>query len=66
VFWLLFGRPGFLRAALPPLLAYYRPGYTGQRAADAVLVERGRAALAAEVGAELASGAARMPARAAA
>lgn len=64
--WLLFGTPGFLRAALPPLLAYYRPGYTGERAADALLVQQGREALEAEFGIELASGAARMPARAAA
>jgi predicted metal-dependent hydrolase len=63
VLWLLFGRPGFLRAALPPLLAYYRPGYTGRRAADAALVRQGRAALAAEFGTEFATGAARMPAR---
>ncbi|WP_368414995.1 metal-dependent hydrolase [Falsiroseomonas sp.] len=66
VLWLLLGQPGFLRAALPPLLAYYRPGYTGQRAADVALVQQGRAALAAELGTEFASGAARMPARAAA
>ena len=64
VLWLLFGKPGFLRAALPPLLAYYRPGYTGQRAADVALVRQGRAALAAELGTGLASGATRMPARA--
>ncbi|MCA3358892.1 MAG: metal-dependent hydrolase [Roseomonas sp.] len=48
--WLLFGKPGFFRAALPPLLAYYRPGYRGERTADAELVRQGRAALAAELG----------------
>lgn len=48
--WLVFGKPGFARAALPPLLAYYRPGYSGERAADAELVRQGRAALAAELG----------------
>jgi predicted metal-dependent hydrolase len=48
--WLLFGKPGFLRSSLLPLLAYYRPGYSGERAADAELVRQGRAALAAELG----------------
>jgi predicted metal-dependent hydrolase len=48
--WLLFGKPGFVRSLLLPLLAYYRPGYSGERAADAELVRQGRAALAAELG----------------
>ena len=48
--WMLFGKPGFFRAALLPLLAYYRPGYSGEWAADAELVRQGRAALAADLG----------------
>jgi predicted metal-dependent hydrolase len=48
--WMLFGKPGFFRAALLPLLAYYRPGYSGECAADAELVRQGRAALAADLG----------------
>lgn len=49
--WLLFGRPGFVRGALLPLLAFYIPGYDATRPADAELVRRGRAALAAELAA---------------
>ncbi|MFM7303589.1 MAG: metal-dependent hydrolase, partial [Alphaproteobacteria bacterium] len=48
--WLVFGKPGFARAALLPILAYYRPGYSGDRAGDAKLVQQGREALAAELG----------------
>jgi hypothetical protein len=65
--WLLFGKPGFVRAALLPMLAYYRPGYSGDRAGDGELVRRGREALTAELGAGAATGAVRLrPARAAA
>jgi len=48
--WLLIGQPGVARAALLPVLAYYRPGYSGDRPEDARLVQQGRAALAAELG----------------
>jgi predicted metal-dependent hydrolase len=65
--WLLFGKPGFVRAALLTMLAYYRPGYSGDRAGDGELVRRGREALTAELGAGAATGAVRLrPARAAA
>ncbi len=60
VLWLLFGQPGFLRAALPPLLAYCRPGYTGQRAADGALVRQGREALAADLGEGAVAGVSRL------
>jgi predicted metal-dependent hydrolase len=46
--WAILGHPGHLRAALPPLLAYYRPGYLGARRGDDALLRRGRARLAAE------------------
>ncbi len=48
-FWILFGRPGLIRRALPAVLAYYRPGYTGQRRGDDAMIARGRARLAAEL-----------------
>jgi predicted metal-dependent hydrolase len=49
--WLMFGYPGYLRRALPALLAYYRPGYLGARRGDEELLRRGRARLAAELAA---------------
>lgn len=65
--WLLFGQPGFARAALLPMLAYYRPGYSGDRAGDARLVQQGRETLTAELGAGAAAAAVRLrPVRAAA
>lgn len=47
--WIAFGRPGHLRRALPAIIAYYRPGYTGIRRGDAEMIRRGRARLAAEL-----------------
>lgn len=53
-FWLRFARvllvdPGYWRRSVLTFLTYYRPGYDPRTAEDRVLVEKGRAWLAAEL-----------------